>query len=265
MPQKKEAHQYEENHLYEIEIVKIKMDSNQPRKFIDTDQLEGLTASILDKGILQPLLARYDGGKITLVAGERRLRAAQDAGLEKVPVLFVSGDTAEISLIENLQRADLNPIEEAESVARLVEQKGYKDKDLIPILGKAKSTISEIKKLNELPEEIKKECRDSSAWSRTALLEIARQGNEKEMKKLFQRMKKKIQLGSSSLLPVRKGSKHREKTEIAFSKIDGLKKLLDGMDHARFDKTQKKKIEDALTILKEKIDDLLQQFGAPNS
>lgn len=142
---------------YDIDIEKIINNPDQPRKYFDNKAINDLSKSIEEEGILNPLLVRWVDNQIILVAGERRLRAAQKASVSKVPVIFIDKDPSVVSLIENLQREDLNPIEEAESLQRLKEERNYTQNQLITIVGKAKATISEILKINELPDDIKDE------------------------------------------------------------------------------------------------------------
>lgn len=217
--------QYETNTLYDLSIDEIQLNPHQPRKFFDVEKLASLKSSILETGILQPLLVKDVDGEVLLVAGERRYRAAKEAKLTKVRVLFTDGDAEEISLIENLQREDLNPIEESEALAQLIKNKKLKDKDLVPILGKAKSTISEIKKLNSLPDKIKDECRQSNTWSRAALLELAKIDDEKLQWKLFNKIKKKGITNDQLRAISRKGSKHNPPQAVAIKHLDNLQKF----------------------------------------
>ena len=114
---------YQESAFYNVDIELIKPNPHQPRKFFDPDSLAELAQSIKEKGVLQPVIIRKDKtGQIHLVAGERRLRAAKNAGLEKIPAILTSGNPMEISLIENLQRDNLRPIEEAEALGRMMEE-----------------------------------------------------------------------------------------------------------------------------------------------
>ena len=118
-----------------IELSSIVLPKQQPRRYFDTEALSQLTNSIKEKGILQPLLVRsLEGGGFELVAGERRYRAAQNAKLEKVPVVIRSlsdADAYELALMENLQREDLNPVEETEGILELLSRKLGKEKDEI--------------------------------------------------------------------------------------------------------------------------------------
>lgn len=141
-------------------IEEIKPHHGQPRKHFAADKLEELAASIREKGIIQPLVVRKKGSSYELIAGERRWRAAQKAGLRDVPVVIkdVSDDTAlEMALIENIQRQDLNAIEEADAYHALQEQFGLSQEELAKRVGKDRSTVANALRLLRLPEEIKRD------------------------------------------------------------------------------------------------------------
>lgn len=132
----------------------------QPRRAFDDERLEELTQSIKEKGIIQPLLVRRIEGSYEIVAGERRWRAALRAGLKEVPVQVIKvndRESLELALVENLQREDLNPIEEAEGYKRLIEEFGYSHEEVATRVGKDRATISNALRLLRLPQEIKEE------------------------------------------------------------------------------------------------------------
>jgi ParB family chromosome partitioning protein len=139
-------------------IERIQHAKDQPRKFFDEARLEELAASIREQGVVQPLVVRPTrDGKFVLVAGERRWRAAQRAGLHDLPVVIrnVSDPQAfELALVENLQREDLNPIEEAEAYRRLCEEHGYTQEQLGERLGRDRSTLANSLRLLKLPEPV---------------------------------------------------------------------------------------------------------------
>jgi len=173
---------YEKGNLYQISIVDFKLDPTQPRKVVDPDALAELAASIAKFGILQPLLFREaDQGRVYIVAGERRFQAAKKAGLLVIPAICVTGDYAEIALIENLQRQDLTIVEEAEALQRLKEEKKYTDEQLSGVIGKARQTVTDILTLNKMPMEIRDKCRGDRQISRRTLIDIARKKQERAM------------------------------------------------------------------------------------
>jgi len=142
----------------QVPIEEIRPNRNQPRKSFGPRGLQELVASIRANGILQPLLVRNVDGGFEIIAGERRYRAACMAGLKKVPAILRAveqeSDTLELALIENLQREDLNPIEEAEAYVRLQEDFGYTQELLSRKLGKARATVANVLRLLKLPAEV---------------------------------------------------------------------------------------------------------------
>lgn len=148
--------------VVELEIGQIKPNPNQPRKEFDEVRLEELALSIKEHGIVQPILVRKAGKGYEIVAGERRWRAAQLAGLTKVPVLvreFTEAERMEIALIENLQREDLNPIEEAEAYRTLMESFGLTQEVLAKRLGRSRSQVANTLRLLQLPDPVQEEVR----------------------------------------------------------------------------------------------------------
>lgn len=142
----------------EVKISDIVPCSFQPRTEFDREALESLAQSIKEKGVLQPLLVRKKNDKYEIIAGERRWRAAQLAGLDEVPVIVKDlndSETLEIALIENLQRENLSAIEEAEGLNRLMSEYAYTQEIIGKVIGKSRSYIANTLRLLGLPEEIK--------------------------------------------------------------------------------------------------------------
>lgn len=132
---------------------------NQPRHFFDEESLEELAQSIREKGIIQPILVRSNGGKFDIIAGERRWRAAMKAGLLTVPVLIKDFDDEQslhCALIENVQRQDLNPLEEAKAYHYLMETYSYTQSDLSRIVSKSRSHIANLIRLLKLDPDVQK-------------------------------------------------------------------------------------------------------------
>ncbi len=142
-----------------IDIMKIQPGRNQPRQEFSSENLTDLALSIQRKGILQPLLVRsIQPGKFEIIAGERRWRAAQQAKLERVPVVIINcndQEALEIGLIENLQRHDLNPIEEAEAIRRLQEEFNLTQEQIANSIGKSRSYVANMVRLTLLSPNIK--------------------------------------------------------------------------------------------------------------
>jgi ParB family chromosome partitioning protein len=131
-----------------------------PRRDFDSDQLEELTNSIREKGVMQPLLVRpsEDPNIFEIIAGERRWRAAQRAGLHDVPVIVREVDdkeALELAIIENVQRVDLNPLEEAQGYEQLIEQFSYTQQDLAQVIGKSRSHVANTLRLLKLPKDVR--------------------------------------------------------------------------------------------------------------
>ena len=140
-----------------LPIEKVKPNKGQPRKTFDPDQLAELADSIRQNGILQPLLVRKKGSFYEIVAGERRYQAAQLAGLKEVPVIIreiSDEDVFKLALIENLQRSDLSPLEEARGYRQLISEKDLTQEELAKILSKSRSAITNTLRLLDLPVEV---------------------------------------------------------------------------------------------------------------
>jgi ParB family transcriptional regulator, chromosome partitioning protein len=138
-------------------IGRLNPNQEQPRQSFDEAKLRELTESIRSKGILQPLIARQSGEDYEIIAGERRWRAAKLAGLKAVPILVKEASDAEViemALVENIQREDLNPLEEAEAYRQLVEEHQYTQEQLADQVGRQRSTVANTLRLLKLPREV---------------------------------------------------------------------------------------------------------------
>jgi ParB family transcriptional regulator, chromosome partitioning protein len=147
-------------HPVELDIDLLTPNPRQPRMQIDEARLEELSQSIRTNGLIQPILVRRQGDRYEIVAGERRWRAAQHAGLLKVPVTVreVPDDKLlEIALVENIQREDLNPIEEAQAYRRLADELHLSQEDIAHAVGKDRATVANVMRLLRLPVEIRNE------------------------------------------------------------------------------------------------------------
>lgn len=140
--------------------------AHQPRQYFDAQKLDELVASIREQGVVQPLVVRAtEGGDFLLVVGERRWRAAQKAGLREVPVVIrdvTEAQAFEMALVENLHRADLNPVEEAEAYERLVREHGHTQEHLARRLGRDRTTITNTLRLLKLPDKVQQALRVGS-------------------------------------------------------------------------------------------------------
>lgn len=164
-----------------IPIDRLEPNPKQPR--VEFGDLTELVASIREKGVLEPLLVRPSevGGRFMIISGERRYRAAREVGLRELPCIEMEVDdraVAEIALIENLQRKDLTPFEEAEGLLMLVERFGYTHDEVAKKIGKSRSSVTEALSIANLPEDVKEQCRRADIQSKSLLLQIVRQKPE---------------------------------------------------------------------------------------
>ncbi len=174
-----------------IPIEKIRPNPDQPRKFIG--DVTELAASIREKGVLEPLLVRYVPREDTyyIISGERRYHASQAAGLHELPCIEKIADdaeTLELALIENLQRKDLTPFEEADGLQRLADHFEYTHDDIAKKIGRARSSVTESMSLRVIPAEVRKACVENGIVSKSVLLQVARQPNEKKMQEMVERI-----------------------------------------------------------------------------
>jgi len=174
-----------------IPIDKIRPNPDQPRKQIG--DVRELADSIREKGVLEPLLVRYVPREdmYYIISGERRYHASQSAGLRELPCIEKIADdaeTLELALIENLQRKDLTPFEEADGLQRLADQFEYTHDDIAKKIGRARSSVTETMSLRVIPDEVRRACIESGIATKSLLLEVARQPNEKKMYDMVHRI-----------------------------------------------------------------------------
>ncbi len=219
-----------------IKISEIRNSSFQPRTNYDKQKLEELKNSIREKGVLQPILVREKDGGYEVIAGERRLRAARELSYEEVPAIVKSVSDQEalvLALVENIQREELNPIEEAEAFRKLIEEFDFTQESVAQSVGKDRSTIGNLLRLLNLPEEIKQsvyEGKLSSGHARSLL----GADSTAEQKRLFQLVLKKdlsvrelenlIKVGTGA--GSRREKLHGTKNQQILNLEDGLQKLL---------------------------------------
>lgn len=168
-------------YVIEISLEHIRPDPDQPRKFFDEEELQALAHSIRDKGLINPILVRHDPaapGTYIIIAGERRYHASLLAGLPSIGATVSTGHPAELSLIENLVRVDLNPVEEAEAIERLMQTHGYTQEAVAAVLGKSRVAVTEILSILKLPAEIRELGRTMNV-RKSALTQLARMDDER--------------------------------------------------------------------------------------
>jgi ParB family chromosome partitioning protein len=174
-----------------IPVDQIRPNPDQPRKALG--DLRELSESIREKGVLEPLLVRFVPREdcYYIISGERRYHASRAAGLREVPCIEKMADdaeTLEIALIENIQRKDLTPFEEADGLYRLATQFEYTHEDVAKKIGRARSSVTETLSLRNIPESLRKKCVDHGIISKSLLLQIARQPTEKKMVEMMHRI-----------------------------------------------------------------------------
>lgn len=255
--------QYQEGNLYKIPISAISSDPNQPRKTFNEETLNELADSIAKQGVLQPIIIRKNDNKdidteFILIAGERRFRASKIAKLEQIPALFSNGDPEEIALIENLQRDDLKPIEEAEAYQRVIESHNYTHEQLSEVVGKSRATITELLSLIDLPESVKEQCRTADT-PKSVLLEIAKRKDHDEMIYLYEKVKNENLTVSKirQLTRPRPTRRVRQVDQRAIEKIIESKRLIQMLSSIELSPESIERIKLEVEGLNEALKDLL--------
>lgn len=172
-----------------IDLLELDPNPQQPRREIG--DLTDLVASIKEKGILEPILVRHLGLRYQIIAGERRYHAAKAAGLAQVPCIELEVDdrgVLEISLIENLQRRDLDPFEEGDAIRELCDRFEYTHEKIAQKLGKSRTSITEIMSIASIPMDLRDICRRADISSKSLLVEIARQPTAELMAEFVERI-----------------------------------------------------------------------------
>lgn len=173
-----------------IPLSLIEPNAEQPRTSLGN--IEELAASIREKGVLEPILVRAAGpNRYQIISGERRYRAAALAELDEIPAIeFDVNDqeTLEIALVENIQRKDLTPFEEAEGLMILQQKFGYTHDRISKVIGKSRTTVTETLLINDIPDRIRAMCREAGIANKSILVQIARAGNEKAMEQALRRL-----------------------------------------------------------------------------
>ena len=164
-----------------------KIDPNPHQARCELGNIEELQDSIKSKGILEPILVRSKGSRFEIIAGERRFVASKNIGLKELPCIdmdVADNEAMEIALIENLQRKDLDIFEEADGLQALADLHRYHHQDISEKIGKARSTITEILTIARIPRRVRDLIKESGVFSRTTIIEIAKQKSEEDMLKL---------------------------------------------------------------------------------
>lgn len=172
-----------------IPLAMIEPNAEQPRTSLGN--IEELAASIREKGVLEPILVRNIGpNQYQIISGERRYRAATLAGLDEIPAIELDVDDKEqleIALIENIQRKDLTPFEEAEGFLALQQKFDYTHEKISQVIGKSRTTVTEALTLNDIPDRIRAMCREAGISNKSVLVQVARAGSEQAMEDVVRR------------------------------------------------------------------------------
>lgn len=164
----------------------IEPNAGQPRTQLGN--IEELASSVREKGVLEPILVRHIGpNRYQIISGERRYRAATMAGLDEIPAIELDVDDREqleIALIENIQRKDLTPFEEAEGLLILQQKFNYTHEKISQVIGKSRTTVTETLLINEIPDRIRVMCREAGISNKSVLVQVARAGSEEAMEQV---------------------------------------------------------------------------------
>jgi len=169
-----------------------KIDPNPRQARSELGNIKELMASIKSKGILEPILVKPKEGRYEIIAGERRYIACKRIGLNEIPCIEMNvedNEAMELTLIENLQRQDLDVFEESDGLRSLAKNYGYSHIEISKKIGKARSTITEIINVSKIPKELRDYCKKNNIKSRSILIEIAKQKNKESMYKLISEIK----------------------------------------------------------------------------
>jgi len=209
-----DAQESSRDSVFEVKINDVEPNTGQPRKVFDQEKLQALAESIKEYGVVQPIIVKQEGSRYIIVAGERRWRAAKLAGLKTIPVVVKDLSTKqvmEIALIENLQREDLNPIEEAEAYRKLIDEYNMTQEEVSRLVGKSRAAIANSVRLLSLAKEIQDMLTDgrlTSGHART-LVAIEDQKRQKELADLI--VRKGLNVREAERLAAQEGKKTAEK------------------------------------------------------
>jgi ParB family chromosome partitioning protein len=248
-----------------VPIAVIKPNPLQPRQHFDEQSIEELAESIRARGLLQPIIVRRerDGG-YTLIAGERRLRAAERAGVGLVPAILSDDDLLEVALEENVQREDLSPLEEAEALAALAAERNLSHADLAQVIHKSRPYVSNTLALTRLPREVKQEYfSDGAVVAREILISIARQETPEAMRALW----KRVRLESISVRSFRERAAKREPAPAneALRAARKLGRALRALDTSALDAAEARVLRRALARVVRRVADTLAVLDEANA
>ncbi len=231
------TNQLEENNrnVLELKINDVEPNAEQPRKVFDQEKLETLAQSIKEHGVVQPIVVRKEGARYIIVAGERRWRASKMAGLKTIPVVvkdLTDKEVMEIALIENLQREDLNPIEEAEAYQRLMNEFQMTQEDVSKVVGRSRSAIANSVRLLSLAKEVQEMISEGRLTSGHARTLITINDNQRQKELATQIIEKGLNVRDTEKLAAKedkrsvpkKAAKSKDKPEVT-DLVENLKMI----------------------------------------
>lgn len=228
-----------------IPIEKIIPNQMQPRR--DMGDLSELTDSIRENGIIEPVIVKPRDGNFEIIAGERRFRAAKEAGMHEIPCIehdIPDNEALEMSIIENIQRKDLNVFEQSHSIRSLAEIYGYTHEEIAKKIGKSRVTVTELIRIMDLPEEIKEKCLTLGIDSKTFLLELTKMEDLEKMNAILSQYGKK----PFSREEVKQQRKNVDKKSFNFNFLSDDKKVKINF-HFKQEKVDKESVIDILEKL----------------
>ena len=268
-----QPNEFEIGKIYSVDIRKLKSNPYQPRKLFDKTELKALADDIDKNGLLQNITFTCDNGELFIISGERRVRAYNSIGKLAIDGKYIEGDLRTLALMENILRSDLTAVELAESVDALQKQKKCSNDEIAKIIGKKKSTTSEILKIAKLPVEIRDDARMKPEMTRELLLKIARQKNAEVQQEMYNKLRKRLEEApktaekSDAKPSVGKTSGNRFVTAHV-SRINKLTEDLQASNKNMFEKNKKEltdedkqRLTDALTIMSDVIGAIVQQIA----
>ena len=255
------ATKYSKGRIYKLDPAVLQSDPQQPRKFLDPIGINEMAATMIKLGVLEPILFRQDEAEsLIIVAGERRVAAAKKAGLATIPSLFVDDNHWEISLVENLLRQDLTPIEESEAVALLMKERDYNQLQLGDMLGKSQPAVAQILSLNNLPDTVKDQCRSNPNIPRTTLVEIAKNKTAKGMETAFSKEMARRQAQEAAGTQKVKAARS-SKEQAMIKQIDGLNGKMANLQLDGWGETDRQDMAMVLRDIRDTTARLLQSLG----
>ena len=263
---------YEIGKVYSINVSDLSPNPQQPREHFDENEIKALANSIKTDGLLQNITFTCSDNQLTVISGERRLRACKLLGESTIQGKYVEGDLRTLALIENIFRSDLTAVELSESVAALKDQKKCNDSEIAKIIGKAKSTTSEILSLVDLTEKIRKDARKRPEMTRERLLKIAKEEDATVQQEMYDKLCNKLEKHTKTApktagKPAGDSIKGNRFVTAHVSKINKLTEDLQASNEKMLEKNKKgltdedkQRITDALEKMRETIEIMTQKF-----